>query len=302
MTRAPPIRITLQMLHDTIANFPAQVTITTESRSFFLATSILKHFFGANWVERYLEGPGYLNIDETNQTTMDLKGLRIIDLAEVVYNLQHVENFDSCISRMREGDIEGTAAELDLGRMLYLNKVSFRYVVPTGIKGQDYDAEILFPDGVVACADAKCALETADLAAKAIFNKLEKARKQLARDQPGIIFAKMPAHWMGHPDFISTTVDQAKELFRQSERVVSIKFYVAPTTLEGGKVTMKYAYKELTNPKTRFPSRDWTLFRSLERPAAGVGMPPHWQRILNFPYGPRYTPDPLSGPLTLDEA
>ena len=134
---------------------------------------------------------------------MDLKGLRIIDLAEVVYNLQHVPNFDSCISRMRDGDIEGTAAELDLGRMLYLNQVSFRYVVPQGVKGKDYDAEIIFPDRIVACADAKCALENTDLKAKAIFNKLEKARKQLPPDQPGIIFAKMPPHWMAAPAFVS---------------------------------------------------------------------------------------------------
>ena len=178
----------------------------------------LKHFFGPDWIDRYLDSPGYLQIDETNQTTMDLKGLRIIDLAEVVYNLQHVPNFDSCISRMRDGDIEGTAAELDLGRMLYLNQVSFRYVVPQGVKGKDYDAEIIFPDRIVACADAKCALENTDLKAKAIFNKLEKARKQLPPDQPGIIFAKMPPHWMAAPAFVSTTVEQAHELFRQTER------------------------------------------------------------------------------------
>ena len=122
-----------------------------------------------------------------------------MDLAEVVYNLQTVPGFDNCIARMREGDIEGTAAELDLGRMLYLNQVPFRYVVPQGVKGKDYDAEILFPDGVVACADAKCALEITGLKAKAIFNKLEKARKQLPADQPGIIFVKMPPHWMAAP-------------------------------------------------------------------------------------------------------
>jgi hypothetical protein len=54
----------------------------------------------------------------------------------VIYNLQAVSGFDSCIARMRDGDIEGTAAELDLGRMLFLNRVPFRYVVPQGIKGK----------------------------------------------------------------------------------------------------------------------------------------------------------------------
>jgi hypothetical protein len=57
----------------------------------------------------------------------------------------------------------GTAAELDLGRMLYLNRVPFRYVLPQGVKGKDYDVEILFPDDLVACAGAKCALENREL-------------------------------------------------------------------------------------------------------------------------------------------
>jgi hypothetical protein len=189
-----PIRITLQMLHDTFEKFPDAVAPTRENKSFLLATAVLKHYFGQGWIDRHLNRPGYLQIDETNQTTMDLKGLRLIDLAEEIYNLQHVPNFDSCITRMRDGDIEGTAAELNFGRMLYLNQVPFRYVVPTGVKGQDYDAEIIYPDGTLACADAKCALETADLKAKAIWNKLGKARQQLPSDQPGIIFAKWPAH------------------------------------------------------------------------------------------------------------
>jgi hypothetical protein len=197
VTKILPIRITLQMLHDTVAKFPPQIKQTTANQSFYLAVAILKHFFSEEWVYRYFGNTGYLQIDESGDPTkMDASGLRIIDLAEVIYNLQVVSGFDSCTARMRDGDIEGTAAELDLGRMLFLNQVPFRYVVPQGIKGKDYDAEILFSDGVVACADAKCALENTELKAKAIFNKLEKARKQLPADQPGIIFVKMPPRWM----------------------------------------------------------------------------------------------------------
>lgn len=172
----------------------------------------------------------------------------------------------------------------------------FRYVVPQGVKGKDYDAEIVFPDGVVACADAKCALENTGLKAKAIFNKLEKARKQLPADQPGIIFVKMPPHWMTAPEFVSTTVEQAHALFAQTERIVSVKFYVAPTRIEGRYVMQQHAYKELSNPKTRFCSRDWTLFRRFDLPAEAGGMPPHWQRSLMFPDGPRYEPPPRNRP------
>ena len=145
---------------------------------------------------------------------------------------------------------------------------------------------------MVACADAKCASETTELKAKAIFNKLEKARKQLPADQPGIIFVKMPPRWMAAPEFVSTTVEQAHALFAQTERIVSVKFYVAPTTIEGGYVTQQHAYKELSNPKTRFGFRDWTLFRHFDLPSEAGGMPPHWQRILMFPDGPLYERPP----------
>jgi hypothetical protein len=226
----PPVRITLRMLHDTIANFPPQAKATKGNRSFYLATSILKHFFGEEWLFRYLSDPGYLQIIEADQKKADLSGLRIIDLAEVIYNLQHVPNFDGCIARMRDGDIEGTAAELDLGRMLFLNQVPFRYVVPQGVKGKDYDAEIFFPGGVVACADAKCALENSDLKPKAIYNKLEKARKQLPAEYPGI---KTPPHWMADSASLSTVVEQTLALFADTERIVSVKYYVAPRAIEG---------------------------------------------------------------------
>jgi hypothetical protein len=98
-------------------------------------------------------------------------------------------------------------------------------------------------------------LENTELKAKAIFNKLEKARKQLTADQPDIIFVKTPPRWMAAPEFVSTTVEQAHALcpnrayrFRQ--------FYVAPTAIEGGYVTQQHAYRELSNPKTRFGFRN----------------------------------------------
>ena len=121
MTVARPVRITRQMLFDTVAKFPVKSSSTKANRTFYLSTSILKHFFGEEWLFRYLGNPGYLYIIEADRTTADLSGLRVIDLAEVIYNLQRVQNFDNCIARMRDGNIEGTAAELDLGRMLYVS-------------------------------------------------------------------------------------------------------------------------------------------------------------------------------------
>jgi hypothetical protein len=286
MSASLPSRITLRMLHDTLAALPPEVRENKATDSFLLAAAILKHYFSQEWLDTNLNKPGFLQINECDQSSKDLSALRMIDLAEVIYNLQLVLGFDDCIARMKAGDIEGTFAELDLGRMLFLNSVSFRYVVPQGVKGKDYDVEVIYPDGVIACADAKCALENTDLREKAIANKLEKARQQLPSDQPGIIFVKTPPKWMEESKFLSMVVETTKALFRRSQRIVSVKFYVSPNSIEGGYIKQQRAYKEMSNLNTRFgPPRNWDLFRKFDPPPEANGMPSHWQRVLFFPDG-----------------
>jgi len=286
MITNPPVRISLRMLHDTVAGFQPGISENKATDSFLLATSILKHYFGQDWIDTYLFKPGFLQIDENDPTRKYLSALRMIDLAELIYNLQLVPGFDDCIARMKAGDIEGTFAELDFGRMLFLNGVPFRYVVPQGVKGKDYDVEVIYPDGVIACADAKCALEKADFRKKAIANKLEKARQQLPSDRPGIIFVKTPPKWMEENEFHSIVVATTKALFQRSQRIVSVKFYVSLNSIEGGYIKQQHAYKEMSNPSDRFGSpRIWDLFRKFDLPPEANGMPSHWQRVLFFPDG-----------------
>jgi hypothetical protein len=50
--------------------------------------------------------------------------------------------------------------KLDFGRLLHVHEVKFRFVVPTMRKGDDYDFEVIYPDGLAVPADAKCKFET----------------------------------------------------------------------------------------------------------------------------------------------
>jgi hypothetical protein len=220
------------------------------------------------------------------KSRLDLSCFRIIDLAEVLYNLQNVSGFDACIAKMRNGDIEGTYAELDFGRMLYLNRVPFRYVVPHGTKGEDYDVQIIYPDGVIACADAKCKIDSTDLSENGVKNALTAARKQLPNDMPGIIFVKVPPHWMKNPDSPGRMRAVAKDFLRGTGRIVSVKYYVAPVDFENGFLRQQHAFDETNNPRNDFDkARDWKLFHKVDVPPEWNGMPPHWQRILFFPDG-----------------
>jgi hypothetical protein len=156
-------RMSFEQLQRGYASLPPEVRINGQTECLALASGVLRSFMDADWVERHIVSDnrkkGFLSIDESEPHRREISFFRVMDLAEVVYNQQPVPGFDECITRMRDGDIEGTYAELDFGRMLHLNQVPFRFVVPQGTTGRDYDIEIMYPDGVIASADAKCKIE-----------------------------------------------------------------------------------------------------------------------------------------------
>jgi hypothetical protein len=84
---------------------------------------------------------------------------KAVDLAELLFNLQHVTNFNYCVDRLRHGDIGSALAELDIARMLYINCIKFWFVAPVGQTGWDYDLEVVYPSGIIACLEVKCNLE-----------------------------------------------------------------------------------------------------------------------------------------------
>jgi hypothetical protein len=92
---------------------------------------------GNDWVEKHVisdtRKKGFLSVKEQNPIKLEISFFRVMDLAELLYSLQFTPGFDECILRMRQGDIEGTLAQLDVARMLFLNKVPFRFVIPQGV-------------------------------------------------------------------------------------------------------------------------------------------------------------------------
>jgi hypothetical protein len=229
-------------------SLPPVVRENGQTESLALASGVLRAFMNADWVEQHVisggRKKGFLSIDESDPYRREMSFFRVMDLAEVIYNLQLVPGFDESITRMRDGDIEGTYAELDFGRMLYLNNVPFRFVVPQGTTGFDYDIEVEYPNGVIASADAKCKIEGTDFSANTIENTLKKARKQLPDDVPGIVFVKVPPRWIADEKCIAATLEVARSFLRTTRRVVSVKFYSSPITFSNNVLRHDHAYKE----------------------------------------------------------
>ncbi len=230
------------------------------------------------------EGPsGPLRQIPNDQEEQSKRAYRILDLAELLFNLQEIDGFADCIERMKNGDIEATYAELDFGRMLHMHDVKFRFVVPSGKKGSDYDIEIDNGEWQI-CADAKCKIQDTEFSTNTIWNTLHDARTQFPADRPSALFVKMPHHWMTDVERSEEMFDVAKRLLRQTKRVVSVKFYVDHLIHNDGVITHIQLFKEISNPNNRFdPNRDWDLFTSS---AKGDPVPASWRRLINFPKDP----------------
>lgn len=286
----PGVRITDVELKEMFDNLPEIARSTGVMESLGLANFIVRKFLTNKWANRHIVPgggkPGFLTIDESTPTRRDATFYRIIDLAEILINLQDVPGFDDCLGGLRKGDLEGTYAELDLGRMLYSYRVNFRYIRRHGVRGEDYDVEIIYPDGVVACTEAKCKVETTDFGADTVRNSLNQACGQLPTNLPGIAFVKVPQNWMPHPTFGRELRRVAREFLADNPTVVSVKYYVSHLTFEGENLRHEHAYEEIDNPTNAFDaSRDWKLFYRVNPPPEWHGMPPHWKRVLFYPDG-----------------
>jgi hypothetical protein len=304
MKTSPPARIAFTDFDRWKASFPAEVKQDADWTTWTLATSIIGHFLGKQWVlanipqdESNSRPPGFFRMDFSSPENRQLKATRILDFAETLFNLQDVGGFERRINQMRTSDPESALAELDFGRFLYIHDVDFCFVTPMGQKGQDYDCAITYQDGRSACADAKCRIENSEIQPRAIRHALETARKRnLPKDEPGIVFVKVPQSWLEFEHVRHGLARTGRDFLRQTERIVLVVFYCSVHFLLKGQelVAIRHLVEEIENPKHRFDGgKDWRLFRSFKVPREWNGMPPKWQRIFS-----RGSNDPAYGTAT----
>jgi len=281
-------RITIRNLLNTVLNFPPEVRTDPWARSYTLSLSVVKYFLGQEWIDEHLQPihgrGGFLQVD-LDSTDREIQYFRAVDLGELLFNLQNIEGFDACVARLKAGDVEPTLAELDVARMLYINDHRFWFVERQNKAGSDFDFRLIFPGGLVACIEAKCNLETADFNTTTIKNALQKARTQLPPNEPGIIFVKLPSQWITAPAFARQSVETANEFLRGTERIVSVKYYVAHFLFSKGDLGQGHLFKEITNPKHRFGrTRNWDLLTNWVPPMIGWNkMPLKYVRLVFFP-------------------
>jgi hypothetical protein len=98
-------RMSFEQLQRGFDTLPPVVRANGQTESLALASGILRAFMDAEWVARHVisdgRKKGFLSIDDSDAYRREMSFFRVMDLAEVVYNLQPVPGFDECITRMR---------------------------------------------------------------------------------------------------------------------------------------------------------------------------------------------------------
>jgi hypothetical protein len=287
-----PPRILESEIQGTIDSFPSDVRAEPGQLRFTLAVTIIRHFLGQSWCEENIlqnveqtKPPGFLRVDFRPGFEGERQNARILDLAECLFNLQHIEGFDARIEQLRTGDIESTIAEFDLARFLYIHDIAFKFVIPVNQRGQDFDFAIEYADGREACADAKCSLEETEMRAETIRNSLNRARQHnLPADKPGVIFVKVPQTWFEDAAVAAAMSDVVRDFLRNTQRVVSIVLYTVAAALmqDQDMVLMGHRFDEIENMAHRFDrTKTWTLFKDYQVPREWGGMHPKWVRVLS---------------------
>jgi len=79
-------------------------------------------------------------------------------------------------------------------------------------------------------------------------------------------------------------MDIARDFFRQTGRIVSIKYYMSDLVYRNGMLGHAHGFKELSNPNNRFdPQRNWDMFAEPFETTSWNGMPSKWNRVIFFP-------------------
>lgn len=245
-----------------------------------VANTIVKHYLGDAWLRQYVDPDSreatYLRVDTNLPLPKKANALvRYWEFAETLLNLQSVDGFDVPLDQLSYGQIESTCAELDLARLIHLHEFRFRFVRPTQRSKSDYDFEIFYPDGFKVCADAKCKFEATSLRADSVRTSLRDARRQLPDDELSVVLVKVPESWISDIRLATEIVAVAMGYLRQSNHIVSVKFYAPVTIVRTDQTIRAHAFREVSNPK--FPNRDWDIFR--KEVSSLDGMPAWWTRI-----------------------
>jgi hypothetical protein len=242
------------------------------TQAYWLGVHILRLFFGPDWLDRYVLKPKpntFFAFDEDDLRSYHIHQLRVITLAEMIFNMQRMSGLDNPLSQVKSGGIhiESGYSELEVGKLLMMFGIAFRYVTPRGERGDNYDVELFHPNGQLIRADIKCKLERSELGTNTIRNTLADAYDQVPPDEPGMLIVKVPQDWMLAEGFREQFDAQAQLFFNGTtkrppvRRIVSVVAIGSLLLWEPGVYRSRLTGSEFISENHKFmdPRRNWRM-------------------------------------------
>jgi hypothetical protein len=201
-----------------------------------VARDITSAMLGRHWVEQnittQLNHPDprmdFLNLRQGKEFDGYRRADRIIELADYLFTLQWCRGFDPKLGELRalspskpEVPLEDLYIELQIATMFVRNRNDVQFVGPTGLKEHDFDLLVTAPSGTVYPTEVKCKRDETPGDALALRRTLRNAAKQLPKDPPGLVIARVPEVWFQDQDL-------RKKIFQ-----VTSKYVNGPTRLIG---------------------------------------------------------------------
>lgn len=216
-----------------IADFSGK--IYDDFKIYGLAIAILRHYFGNEWTEQNAsaffeqkvpkknrKGRIFFRTEDPVAENQFRHQLRITQLAEMIFNLQDIDGVDERIEKIKQGALETFYGELECAAQIKKANLPFCFVTPSGNKGGDFDVEILLSSGIKLNCEMKVTTEEKDLKQSTILNKLSKAKDQLPKEQPCVIFLKVPESWHKQTNVQVVLNESFSEFLRSTDRVVAL--------------------------------------------------------------------------------
>ena len=193
-----------------------------------VSTELLRHLIDNEWVNQSIfkqhaliekknrKGFDFLNAEESDFIWQH----RIQYLAERVYNLKKVENFNYLRSEILNGELVSRFAELEVAAHLMRRNVKIKFVKPIGKKKSDYDLKII--DEVTINCEIKHKLNTTNLSFNTLKNSISRANKQLPKNEWGIIFFKISQEWIRDVNFKKHFLRVISAFFKRNQNILGV--------------------------------------------------------------------------------
>lgn len=230
--------------------------------TYYQGLKSIEHFLGHDWTIHHVAvdkpNPYFEAGPREGVAGGFIRQHRVMTLAARLFQLQDVPGFAAMTRGLRSRSLPGAAAELTAVSMLREAKHSVRFIEPSGVKGQDYDAEAVVRGTAVAVeVKAKDDAPVDTFTERGIDSTLKEARKQLPRHGPGVVFLQIPPDW-ANSIVVSTAVDATiARSWRNTARVnaVVVLSERRHPQMNGG-MAFEQNYRILGNPDPRAPIRN----------------------------------------------